>query len=148
VELEGVGALPVTLARCCRPVRPQAIVGYVTLGRGVTVHAADCPGLRRMSAGRPERVLHAAWTAAEGDDVGLAIELSILAYDRRGLVRDLSEVISAQDVAIESLHTVTERRDGTARTTTRLRVRDLGQLTRVLRLLGAVAGVISVRRSA
>jgi GTP pyrophosphokinase len=148
VELEGVGDLPVTLARCCRPVRPQPIVGYVTLGRGVTVHAAECPGLRRMQAGRPDRVLHAGWTAADGDEVGLAVELTVLGYDRRGLVRDLSEAIAAQDVAIESLHTVTERRDGTARTITRLRVRDLGQMTRLLRLLGAVPGVISARRSA
>jgi GTP pyrophosphokinase len=148
VQIEGVGDLPVTLARCCRPVRPQPIVGYVTLGRGVTVHSIDCPGLTRMRAGKPERVLQATWTAAEGDDDGLPVELTILAYDRRGLLRDLSEVIAAQDVAIESLHSDAERRDGTLRTTVRLRVRELGQMTRLLRQLGAVANVIAARRSA
>ena len=126
----------------------QPIVGYVTLGRGVTVHSIDCPGLTRMRAGKPERVLQATWTAAEGDDDGLPVELTILAYDRRGLLRDLSEVIAAQDVAIESLHSDAERRDGTLRTTVRLRVRELGQMTRLLRQLGAVANVIAARRSA
>jgi len=148
VVIEGVGDLPVTLARCCRPVRPQPIVGYVTLGRGVTVHSSECAGLRRMREAHPDRVMQASWTAADGDDVGLPVEISVLAYDRRGLVRDLSEVIAAQDVVIESLHTVAAQRDGTARTTTRLRVRELGQLTRLLRLLGAVPGVIAARRSA
>ncbi len=148
VVIEGVDDLPVTLARCCRPVRPQPIVGYVTLGRGVTVHTAECPGLRRMQSTHPDRLLRAEWTAATDDATGLPIELTVLAYDRRGLVRDLSEAIAAQDVAIESLHTAAERRDGTSRTTTRLRVRDLGQMTRLLRQLAAVAGVISARRSA
>jgi len=146
VDIEGLGDLPVTLARCCSPVRPQSIVGYVTLGRGVTVHAANCPGLRRMQSARPDRVLTVNWTAA--DDALLPIELTAIAYDRRGLVRDLSEVLAAQDVGIEALHTVTDRSDGLARTTMRLRVRDLGQMTRVLRLLGAVPSVISARRTA
>ncbi|MCC6173071.1 MAG: bifunctional (p)ppGpp synthetase/guanosine-3',5'-bis(diphosphate) 3'-pyrophosphohydrolase [Gammaproteobacteria bacterium] len=148
VVVEGVDDLPVTLARCCRPVRPQPIVGYVTQGRGVTVHTAECSGLRRMQSTHPDRVLRVEWTTATDDVAGLPIELTVLAYDRRGLVRDLSEAIAAQDVAIESLHTAAERRDGTSRTTTRLRVRDLGQMTRLLRQLGAVAGVISARRSA
>lgn len=148
VQIEGIGDLPVTLARCCRPVRPQSIVGYVTLGRGVTVHTVDCPGLLRMRAGKPERVLRAEWTAGEGDDAGLPVELTILAYDRRGLLRDLSEVIAAQEVAIESLRSDAERRDGTLRTTVRLRVRELAQMTRLLRQLGAVTSVISARRSA
>ncbi len=145
VEIEGIGDLPVTLARCCSPVRPQQVVGYVTLGRGVTVHASGCAGLRRMQATRPERVLRASWT--EADDVRLPVELTVSAYDRRGLIRDLSEVLAAQDVDVESLHTTTDRSDGIARTGMRLRVRDLEQMTKVLRLLAAVPDVISARRS-
>ena len=146
VDIEGVGDLPATLARCCRPVRPQPIVGYVTLGRGVTVHASHCAGLRRMQAGKPDRVLQVNWTA-DGDAL-LPVELTAVAYDRRGLVRDLSEVLAAQDVGIESLHTVTDRDDGVARTSIRLGVRDLAQMTKLLRLLGAVPSVISARRTA
>ena len=62
VDIEGVGDLPATLARCCGPARPQAIMGYVTLVRGVTIHRGDCASLARMRALKPERVLHVAWS--------------------------------------------------------------------------------------
>jgi len=63
IEIEGVGDLPMTLARCCGPARPQAIMGYVTLVRGVTIHRGDCASLARMRALKPERVLRVEWTA-------------------------------------------------------------------------------------
>jgi GTP pyrophosphokinase len=63
IEIEGVGELPTTLARCCGPARPQAIMGYVTLVRGVTIHRGDCASLARMRALKPERVLKVEWSA-------------------------------------------------------------------------------------
>ncbi|MGH8218161.1 MAG: bifunctional (p)ppGpp synthetase/guanosine-3',5'-bis(diphosphate) 3'-pyrophosphohydrolase [Steroidobacteraceae bacterium] len=63
VEVEGVGDLPITLARCCAPSRPQSIVGYATVGRGVTIHRKDCPSLARMFATHPQRVLRVDWIA-------------------------------------------------------------------------------------
>jgi GTP pyrophosphokinase len=63
IEIEGVGDLPMTLARCCGPARPQAIMGYVTLVRGVTIHRGDCASLARMRVLKPERVLRVEWTA-------------------------------------------------------------------------------------
>ncbi|HYK25482.1 MAG TPA: hypothetical protein VEV18_04440, partial [Steroidobacteraceae bacterium] len=63
VEIEGVGDLPITLARCCAPSRPQSIVGYATVGRGVTIHRRDCPSLARMFATHPQRVLRVDWIA-------------------------------------------------------------------------------------
>jgi GTP pyrophosphokinase len=63
IEIEGVGDLPTTLARCCGPTRPEAITGYVTLARGVTIHRRDCASFLRMRALRAERVLTVAWTA-------------------------------------------------------------------------------------
>jgi GTP pyrophosphokinase len=71
IEIEGVGDLPMTLARCCGPARPQAIMGYVTLVRGVTIHRGDCASLARMRALKPERVLRVEWTAeAEAETAG------------------------------------------------------------------------------
>jgi len=71
IEIEGVGDLPMTLARCCGPARPQAIMGYVTLVRGVTIHRGDCASLARMRALKPERVLRVEWTAdAEAETSG------------------------------------------------------------------------------
>lgn len=63
VEIEGVGDLPITIARCCAPSRPQSIVGYATVGRGVTIHRRDCPSLARMFATHPQRVLRVDWIA-------------------------------------------------------------------------------------
>src|SRR5438874_11887938 len=77
VEIEGVGDLPTTLARCCAPLRPQPINGYVTLGRGVTVHRSDCAGFQPMSALQPDRVLMVEWSSAEGG--APAVDLAVSA---------------------------------------------------------------------
>ncbi len=143
VEIEGVGDLPTTLARCCAPIRPQPITGYVTLGRGVTIHRSDCPALARMRAVKPERALNVEWTT--GDDT-LSVQLAISAYDRRGLLRDLTDVIALEHLSIEEMNTITDQATAIAHFTTRLAVRDLEQLARVLRRLSSVPNVISARR--
>jgi GTP pyrophosphokinase len=144
VDIEGVGDLPTTLARCCRPIRPQPITGYVTLGRGVTIHRSDCPGLARMRATKPERVLSVAWTL--NDDALLTVELAIAALDRPGLVRDLADVVVAEHLSIETMSTTTRRDVGAASVTLRLAVRDLDQLGRLLRKLSGVKSVTQARR--
>ena len=145
IEIEGVGDLPILLARCCKPVRPDPLVGYVTLGRGVTVHSANCASLARMRTQRPERVLNVRWKVDAGQP--LPVEITVLAYDRRGLVRDLSDVIAAADIGIDALATTTDRAKGTARTTMSISVKDVAQLTRLLRTLAGVANVLSARRT-
>ena len=144
VEIEGVGDLPITLARCCGPIRPQGITGYVTLGRGVTIHRSDCPALARMRSVKPERVLNVEWSTGEEDT--LTVQLVISAYDRRGLVRDLTDVMALEHLSIEEMTTTTDRKVGTAHVTVKLAVRDLEQLARVLRRLASVPNVISARR--
>jgi GTP pyrophosphokinase len=144
VEIEGVGDLPVTLARCCSPLRPQPIAGYVTVGRGVTVHRADCPSLLRMSATKPDRVLKVEWTTTNGDNP--SVELSVSAYDRRGLVRDISDVLAFERLSIEAMTTTTDRSAGTAHVSVTVAVSDVEQLARVLKRLGSVPNVIHARR--
>jgi GTP pyrophosphokinase len=144
VEIEGVGDLPTTLARCCGPIPPQPISGYVTLGRGVTIHRSDCPALARMRAVKPERVLNVEWSTNEEDT--LTVQLVVTAYDRRALVRDLTDVVALEHLSIEEMTTTTDKKAGTAHLTVKLAVRDLEQLARVLRRLAAVPNVISARR--
>ena len=144
VEIEGVGDLPVTLARCCSPLRPQLITGYVTVGRGVTIHRGDCPSLLRMSATRPDRVLKVAWAATNGDNT--SVELAVSAYDRHGLVRDLSDVLAFERLSIEAMTTTTDRNAGTAHVSVTVTVSDVEQLARVLKRLGSVPNVIHARR--
>jgi GTP pyrophosphokinase len=144
VEIEGVGNLPTTLARCCAPLRPQPIAGYVTLGRGVTIHRIECPSLARMRAVKPERVLNVEWTSDAGS--GLVVEISINAYDRRGLVRDVTDVLALERLSIEAMTTTTDKEAGSAHVQVTVSVIDLEQLARVLRRLSSVPNVIHARR--
>jgi GTP pyrophosphokinase len=144
VEVEGVGDLPITLARCCAPLRPQPIAGYVTLGRGVTIHRSDCSSLARMRAIKPERLLKVEWSSDARP--GLAVQLSISAFDRRGLVRDVTDVLALEKLSIQAMTTTTDRNAGTAHVLVAVSVADLEQLARVLRRLGTVPNVTHARR--
>ena len=145
VEVEGVGNLPITLARCCAPLPPQPIVGYVTVGRGVTIHRGNCPSVVRMREVKPERVLQVEW--ASSDAAGLTAEIAVTAYDRRGLVRDLTDVLASEQLSIDAMSTTTDHDAGTAYVRLTVVVSNLEQLARVLRRLGAVPNVIQARRS-
>jgi GTP pyrophosphokinase len=146
IEVEGVGDLPIAFARCCSPVRPEPIVGYATLGRGLTVHAASCNSLARMRHSQPQRVLRVAWRGDASNT--LTIELTIIGADRRGLVRDLSEVVAAENLSLIALSTTTNAKTHTAQTIMRFEIRDQAQLARLLRNLLKVKSVLSARRTA
>ena len=144
VVLGGVEDLPTSFARCCAPVKPEPIAGYATVGRGVTVHRADCPGLARMSASRPDRLIAAAWADAL---VPQAVTLNIVAIDRQGLVRDIGDLLASEKISIEMMHTTTDRTQSTATIDVRVGVDDAQHLTRLLQRIRRVGSVLSVRRS-
>ena len=139
VVIPGLGDVPMTLARCCKPQPPDAIVAYTTVGRGLTVHRADCAALRRAN---PARMLTAEWVL----DAGAAFEVDILlkAFDRQGLLRDISDVI-AKD-RLDVLRVNTESRDEYANMRITVRIKELQQLSRLLARLQHVQNVIEVRR--
>ena len=144
VLLDGVEDLPISFARCCAPVKPQAIAGYATVGRGVTIHRADCPGLTRMSASRPDRLIAASWADAAAQQ---PVTLTIVAIDRQGLVRDIGDLLASEKMSIEMMHTTTDKTQSTATIDVRLGVDDAQHLTRLLQRLRQVGSVLSVRRS-
>jgi GTP pyrophosphokinase len=144
VVLDGVEDLPISFARCCAPVKPEAIAGYATVGRGVTVHRVDCPGLRRMSAARPDRLIAAAWADAASTQ---PVTLTIVAIDRQGLVRDIGDLLASEKMSIEMMHTTTDKTQSTATIDLRLGVDDATHLTRLLQRIRKVGSVLSVRRS-
>jgi len=144
VQIEGVGDLPTTLARCCAPLRPQPITGYVTLGRGVTVHRSDCASLLRMAARKPDRVLQVEWTGAESGT--LNVDLAVSAYDRRGLLRDLTDVLAVERLSIDAVSSRTDHGTGVAHVALTVAIDDFAHLARVLRRLAAVPNVIEARR--
>jgi GTP pyrophosphokinase len=140
VTIPGLGDVPLTLARCCKPQPPEAIVAYTTVGRGVTVHRADCAALKRAN---PARRMPAEWVA----DAGAAFEVNIVlqAFDRQGLLRDISDVIAKDKLDV--LRVNTESRGEYAHMQLTVRVRELQQLSRLLARLQHVPNVIEVKRS-
>ena len=146
VQIEGVGDLPTTIARCCAPVPPQAIAGYVTLGRGVTVHRADCPNLLRMRIHNTTRALNVEWSL--DSDSLLPVQIRVEALDRRGLLRDVSDVMALEKLSIEGVNSDTDPNDRIATIVMRTAVRDSEQLGRVLQRLSAVPNVLRALRLA
>ncbi len=145
VEIDGVGDLPITLARCCAPVSPQPIRGYLTLDRGVTIHIADCAGLARMVKQKPQRLLQVEWR--EGDSARISARVEIEAFDRRGLLRDISDLIAAEHLSIEGVSSHTDPKDRIARFEVRLTVRDASELSKLQRRLARIPNVFKVRRA-
>ncbi len=144
ISVMGVGDLLSQYARCCRPVPPEPIEGYVTLGRGVTIHRASCKNLARMRARQPDRVLPVAW-GTDRDQL-YPVEFQVLAFDRRGLVRDVSGVLADARLSIERMRTATNAADRTADMTIGVRVHDLTELEGVLGRIAGLTNVIRVQR--
>ena len=146
VDIEGVGDLPTTMARCCGPVPPEPIAGYMTVGRGVTIHRAGCAGLTRMRAQQPHRVLRVEWNL--GGDNLLPVQIRVEAFDRRGLLRDVSDVMAMEHLSIDGVNSNTDPKDRVATIVMRTAVRDTEQLRQVLQRLGDVANVLKAERLA
>jgi GTP pyrophosphokinase len=140
-----VGNLLSHFARCCRPVPPEPIVGYITLGRGVSVHREDCGSLQRMRARQPQRAIAVAW--GEQRDRLFDVDIAIHAFDRRGLVRDISAVLADEKISIQQMSTTTNARENTADVALRVGVHGLEELGRVLSRIGGLPNVVRARRT-
>jgi GTP pyrophosphokinase len=138
----GMDRMLTQLGRCCKPVPPDAIAGFVTRGRGVSVHRVECANFRNMAARNPERVIEATW-GGKHENV-YACDLHVEAADRQGLLRDISDVLSKEKVNVTAVKTLSKA--GTARMTFTMELGSAAQLQRILAVLGEVSGVVSVRR--
>ena len=142
--VQGVGNLLVQLARCCQPVPGEPIAGYLTRGRGVTVHRASCPSLLRLAAASPQRVLPVEWGVAGG---GYEVDVQIRALDRKGLLKDITTLIAQEDANVTDIQSDNVRGSGQVALRLRLKVADYGQLSMLLGKLDALPGVEEARRS-
>lgn len=153
VLIVGVDSLLSQLARCCRPVPPEPIAGFVTRGRGVSVHRADCETLARLAARTPERIMETQWdlrargsSGAGTHTVRFAAEIEVIARDRQGLLRDISEVFARDRINVTAAQTQSRLDEARMRFT--IEVADTAQLAGALAALRQVQGVSSARRRA
>ncbi|HLU12458.1 MAG TPA: bifunctional (p)ppGpp synthetase/guanosine-3',5'-bis(diphosphate) 3'-pyrophosphohydrolase [Arenimonas sp.] len=141
---EGVGNLLSQIARCCQPVPGDAIAGYLTRGRGVSIHRSGCAALQRLLARHPDRMLPVEWGEAGG--ASYEVDIGLRAYDRKWLLKDLSNIIAQQGVNILALESRVDQASGLADLRIAVRVADFGQLSELLGRLNAVPGVQEARR--
>lgn len=147
VLVVGVDALLTQLARCCRPAPPDEISGFVTRGKGVSIHRNDCLMFQRMAARAPERVLQTAWSAEVLGGRGASVypvDLTIEAQDRQGLLRDISEVFAREKVNVVGVKTTSHRQTAFMQFT--VEVSNAAQVQRACALLGEVGGVVRAAR--
>ena len=145
VLVVGQDSLLTQPARCCKPAPPDDIAGYVTRGRGVTVHRRDCPSFLDLAAREPERVIEVAWSKpATGRTPAYPVDVAVEAVDRQGLLRDISDVFSREKMNVIGVQTQSVR--GWAWMTFVVEVDDTHRLAQVLRQVQDVAGVRRARR--
>ena len=137
----GMEKLLTQLARCCKPVPPDAIRGFVTRGKGVSVHREDCPSLKRLAESQPERLIDAEWGKGEGS---YTVEMSVTASDRRGLLRDVGDALAREKINVTAART--QNRDDLAFMRFTFEVTNLAHLKRAFAVVRQLKGVIRVTR--
>ncbi|SAL53546.1 GTP pyrophosphokinase [Caballeronia udeis] len=149
VLVVGVDALLTQLARCCRPAPPDRISGFVTRGKGMSIHRSDCATFQRMAERSPERVLETAWSAdvmsGRGSSV-YPVDLAVESNDRQGLLRDISEVFAREKMNVTGVKTQSRRNVAYMQFT--VEVSSAAQIQRACSLLSEVQGVVRASRRA
>jgi len=141
----GVDSLMTQMARCCKPAPPDAIVGFVTRGKGVSVHRKDCPNLAEMVARNGERLIDVEWGLGQsGSSAVYPVDVAITAQDRQGLLRDISEVFTKEKMNVTGVQTQSIK--GIAWMTFTVEVSDAAGLHKVLAQVLELPGVRSARR--
>ena len=149
VLVVGMDSLLTQLAKCCKPAPPDVILGFVTKGKGVSIHRSDCSNFRNMASGSPDRVIEVEWASAKAPDGAVyPVDVAVEAADRQGLLRDISEVFAKEKMNVIGVQTqsVKDNRGGTAWMTFTVEVPQSGRLHQVLGIVGNVPGVRSARR--
>lgn len=144
IEIQGIGDLLSTYARCCKPVPPEAIVGYITVGRGVSIHAQSCANLGRLRIKSPARVLAVGWGKTGTNE--FPVDIEVQAFDRHGLVRDVSAALADAKIGIQGMNTVTDKRDNVAHMLIKITITGLPQLSQVLSRIAQLPNIIGARR--
>jgi len=146
VAVSGVGDLLCNFARCCRPVPPEPIAGYITLGRGVSIHRQDCGNFLGLNQRNPERIIEVDW--GQSDSATYPVDLRLRAHDRTGLLRDISTVLADEDASVTDLSSHTDKKSMQTIMDISVEIQDLPTLSTAITRLEQLPNVISVKRKA
>jgi GTP pyrophosphokinase len=142
--IEGVGNLLTHIAGCCQPVPGDAIIGYITQGRGVSIHRQDCHNILQLQADEPERIIKVDW--GQAPQSVYSVNVMIEAFDRHGLLRDITALLDAERINISAMQTLSDKRKHTVDMLVTIEVSSFTALSRVLSRLNQLPNVASARR--
>ncbi|SMF35967.1 GTP pyrophosphokinase [Alteromonadaceae bacterium Bs31] len=144
VYIDGVGNLLSHIAQCCKPIPGDRISGYITLGRGVSIHRVDCINLLQRQAIEPERIITVGW--AEEPSQTYSVTIALEAFDRHGLLRDITTLLDREKVNVSAMQTLSNKNKNTVDMTLQIEITDFNELSKVLAKLGQLPNVSAVRR--
>lgn len=142
--IEGVGNLLTQIASCCNPVPGDAITGYITLGRGVSIHRQDCTNLLQLQTDEPERIIKVEWGHAPQSSY--SVDIVIEAYDRQGLLSDITTLLDSERINISAMQTLSDKRKNTVDMVFTIEIRGFDELSRILNRLNQLPNVAVARR--
>ena len=145
VIIEGVGNLMHSIARCCQPIPGDPIVGYITQGRGISIHKADCEQLFELQSLNPTRVVEAQWGSYAGE--GLSLTIRIIANDRNGLLRDVSAIMANEKVNVLSVASRIDAKRSLAIINMEIQMNNVAMLNKILARITLLDDVIESRRA-
>lgn len=145
VTVAGVDDLMTSMARCCKPVPYDPVVGFVTRGRGVTVHRQDCPNIRALEDGERKRLVEVHWSEDQ-TETAYPVDILVYANDRKGLLRDISSIFTNEEMDVVGVNTTSDKTKDTATMQFTVEVTDMEQLNRLLAKVLQLPDVIEVRR--
>jgi len=143
VNILGVGNLLTQVANCCKPVPGDAIVGYITVGRGVSVHRKDCINALQLQSQNPARVIEVSWGNTEQT---YPVDIVVEAFDRPGLLRDIATLLANAKINVNSANTLSDKQDNTARIRLQIEVQGIDNLSRIFDRVRQLPNIIDARR--
>ena len=144
VQILGVGNLLTQMAGCCQPLPGDPIIGYITVGRGVTIHRQDCPTALQLVEREAHRMIQVSWGSTPVQTY--PVDILVRAYDRSGLLRDVSQVLLNEKINVLAVNTRSNKEDNTAAMRLTIEIPGLEALGRLLARISQLPNVIETRR--
>ncbi|MCU1716745.1 GTP diphosphokinase [Pseudomonas sp. 5P_3.1_Bac2] len=144
IQIQGVGNLLTQMAGCCQPLPGDPIVGYITLGRGVSIHRQDCASVLQLGSREPERIIQVSWGPVPVQTY--PVDILIRAYDRSGLLRDVTQVLLNERLNVLAVNTSSNKEDNTATMALTVEIPGLDALGRLLGRIAQLPNIIEARR--